>query len=80
MYAGSRFTKPAESRYAPIKGEALAVAYALNNARYFVLGCDNLVVATDHMPLLGVLNDRNLEDIDNPRLLKLKEKTLMVQI
>ena len=41
----------------------MAVAYALNNARYFVLGCKNLVVATDHKPLLGVLNDRSLEDI-----------------
>lgn len=33
-------------------------------------------MATDHKPLLKVLGDRKLEDIDNPRLLKLKEKTL----
>lgn len=31
---GSRFTTPAESRYAPIEGEALAVAYALHQTRY----------------------------------------------
>jgi hypothetical protein len=36
---GGRFTHPAESRYAPVEGEALAVAYALDNARFFVLGC-----------------------------------------
>ena len=30
----------------------------------------------DHKPLLKILGDRKLEDIDNPRLLKLKEKTL----
>ena len=35
---GSRFTHAAESRYAPIEGEPLAVADALEKARYFVLG------------------------------------------
>ena len=34
---GSRFTHPAESRYVPIEGEALAVADALDKARHFVL-------------------------------------------
>lgn len=32
---GSRFTHPAESRYAPVEGEALAVVDALDKARYF---------------------------------------------
>ncbi len=73
---GSRFTHPAESRYAPIEGEALAVADALERTRYFVLGCDDLIVAVDHQPLLKVLGDRKLEDIKNPRLFNLKEKTL----
>ena len=40
---GSRFTHPAESRYAPVEGEALAVVHALDKARFFVLGCPNLV-------------------------------------
>ena len=73
---GSRFTHPAESRYAPIEGEALAIAYALHQTRYYVLGCSDLIVATDHKPLLQVLNDRSLTEIDNRRLLNLKEKTL----
>ena len=73
---GSRFTHPAESRYAPIEGEALAVADALDKARYFVLGCEKLTIAVDHKPLLKVLSDRALEDIGNPRLRNLKEKTL----
>ena len=73
---GSRFTSSAESRYAPVEGEALAVVYALHNARHFVLGCSNLIVAVDHKPLLKVLGDRSLENINNPRLLNLKEKTL----
>ncbi len=45
---GSRFTHPVESRYAPVEGEALAVADALDKARHFVLGCSDLVVAVDH--------------------------------
>ena len=72
VFAGSRFTHPAESRYAPIEGKV----YGLESARHFVLGCNNLVVATDHKPLLGVLNNRHLGDIKNERLLSLKEKTL----
>ncbi|VDI63635.1 Hypothetical predicted protein [Mytilus galloprovincialis] len=71
-----RFTHPAESRYSPIEGEALAVVYALHQTRYYVLGCEDLLVATDHKPLLQILNDRSLTDIDNRRLLNLKEKTV----
>lgn len=77
VLAGSRFTSEAESRYAPIEGEALAIVEALEKCRVFVLGCPDLLIATDHKPLLKVLSDRALEDIKNPRLLRLKEKTLM---
>ncbi|VDI76071.1 Hypothetical predicted protein [Mytilus galloprovincialis] len=73
---GSRFTHPAESRYAPVEGEALAVVDALDKARYFVLGCDDLIIAVDHKPLLKIFSDRSLEDISNSRLRNLKEKTL----
>lgn len=38
---GSRFTNPAESCYAPIKGEALAMADSLDKALFFVLCCEN---------------------------------------
>ena len=73
---GSRFTSSAESRYAPVEGEALAVADSLDKARYFVLGCEDLPVAVHHKPLLKILGDRSLEDLPNTRLRKLKEKTL----
>ena len=66
----------AESNYAPVEGEALAVAFGLDRAKHFVLTCNKLVVATYHEPLLKVLGDKKLEDIGNPRLLNLKEKTL----
>ena len=76
MLVRSRFTHPAESCYSPIEGEALAVADALDKARFFVLSCSDLTVAVDHKPLLKVLGDQSLEDIPNPRLRNLKEKTL----
>ena len=33
-------------------------------------------MATDHKPLLGILGDRALDSIDNPRLVRIKQKTL----
>ena len=58
---------------APIECEA--VAYGLYNARFFVLGCNDLVIAVDHKPLLKVLGNRSL-DISSTRHRNLKEKTL----
>ena len=77
MFAGSRFTKKNErDLFSPTEGECLAAVYGLTRCRMFTLGCPNLTLVVDHRPLLGVLNDRSLDSIENPRLLKLKEKTL----
>ena len=76
VMAGSRFTKGAEARYSPTEGEALGVAWSLEHARMFVLGCEKLIVSTDHKPLLGLFHNRILSSISNPRLLKLKQRTL----
>ena len=73
---GSRHLTPAERGYAPIEGEALAVAYCLHKARLFLLGCSNLSLVTDHRPLVGLLGDKALTDVTNPRLFRLKERTL----
>ncbi len=59
--AGSRFLSPAEQRYAPIEGEALAVAWGPEQSRYFTQGCDNLLVVTDHKPLVKIFGDRTLD-------------------
>ena len=73
---GSRHLTAVEAGYAPIEGEALAVAWCLRKARLFLLGCPNLVIVTDHRPLVGLLGNRALTDIINPRLFRLKEQTL----
>ena len=59
-----------------MEGEALAVADALDKARFFVPGCSDLIIAVDHKPLLRVFSDRSLKEISNARLHNLKEKTL----
>ena len=76
VFAGSRFTSLAESRYHPGQGEALSVAWALHKARHYCLGNPDLVLAVDHKPLLKILGDKHMDDIDDPRILNLKEKTL----
>ena len=74
--AGSRFLSSAEKRYAPVEGEALAVAWGLEQTRYFTMGCNDLIVATDHKPLVKIFGDRTLDEINNTRLFRLKQRTL----
>ena len=69
---GLRFAKDAKTCYAPIEGEASALAYGL-----FILGHPHLIIAVDHKPLIKILNDRSLDTIENPRLVRIKEKTLL---
>ena len=76
IFAGCRFCIDAECRYAPIEGEAAAIAWALEKCRIFVMGFPNLIVVTDHEPLKGLFGYRDLSKIPNPRLFRLKEKTL----
>ena len=54
----------------------MAVADTLDKARYFVLGCTNLVIAVDHKPLLKIFGDRSLDQISNAQLRNLKERIL----
>jgi len=50
----------------------MALADALDQARHFILGCSDLVVAVNHKPLLKLFGNRCLEDIPNPCLRNLK--------
>ena len=77
VFAGSQFNTRAEANYSPVEGEALGVVKALHKTRYFVQGNDGLIIVTDHKPLLRLFGNRKLEEIYNPRLLSLKEKTLI---
>ena len=76
VLVGSRFLSDTESRYAAVEGEALAIAWGLEKTRYFTQGCDNLLVVTDHKPLVKLFGDRTLDEITNTRLFRLKQRTL----
>ena len=75
--AGSRFLTKSESNFAPVEGEALAVAWSLEQTRFFTMGCEDLIVVVDHKPLVKIFSTRTLDEITNPRLFRLKRRTLM---
>ena len=55
----------------------LGLVYGLEKTKYFTLGCPHLYLGTDHKPLIGLLSyEMSFEKMDNPRLIRLKEKTL----
>ena len=68
---GNRLTHGPEARHAPVEGEALTVFYALHQTSYYIHGYTDLTVATDHKPLIGLLNDRSVTNVDNRRLINL---------
>ena len=68
VLAGSKFITGAESRYAPVEGEALAVAWVLHKTQHFTVGNKNLTVLVDYKPLLKILADKEVANIKNPRI------------
>ena len=74
--AGSRFLLPAESNYVAIELELLAVAWALEKLQIYLIGLPNFTLITDHAPLVPILNRMKLIDVSNPRLQRLKARTL----
>ena len=77
IFVGSRFCNGAESRYAPICGEATAAAWGVEKCRFFLLGLDNFFLCLDHRPLIKIFSSSTeLGSIPNPRLYSQKEKLL----
>ena len=65
MLCGSRHLTMAERNYSTLKGKVLAITWCLKKARFFLLGCKNLTLITDHKALTRILGDRELKDIAN---------------
>ena len=76
VQAGSRFLSDAETRYAVIELEMLAVCWAITKCRLFLAGLQHFTVYTDHNPLIPILNTRRLDEIENPRLQRLKSRLM----
>ena len=73
---GSRFLTDSESRYATIELELLAIAWAVKKCHIYLAGRDHFDIVTDHKPLLPIVNKKGLSEIENPRLLRLRERLL----
>lgn len=70
IQCGSRSLSTAESNYATIELEALAIKWAICKCRTYLLG-SQFTVLTDHQPLVGIFSK---SDVENSRLRRLKEK------
>ena len=73
---GSRFLSDTESRYATIELEMLAITWAVKKCRRFLAGREHFDIMTDHKPLLPIVNNKGLYDIENPRLQRMRESLL----
>ena len=76
IQAGSRFLSDAESRYAIIELELLAVSWAITKCKLFLAGLPQFMIVTDHHPFILILNNHQLDDIENPHLQRLKSSVM----
>ena len=76
---GSRFLRKDEENYAPIEGEALAIARSLQQTKYFTQGCDSLTVITDHKPLVSIFANKRKGSIRTTRI-KLRHQDVNFQV
>ena len=75
---GSRFLSSAESNYAVIELELLAIQWAVEKCRLYLAGTDFTVI-TDHQPIVGVLNGKNMDPINNVQFRRIVAKLLGYQ-
>ena len=52
------------------------MAWCLQKAKHLLLGCQHFLLITDHKPLISIFSDKSLASIANPRLIRMKQKTL----
>ena len=72
---GSRFLSEAKGNYAVVELELLAIQWVVQKCRLYLAGTDFEVI-TNHQPLIGIMNGRNLDAIQNMRSHRLMSKLL----
>ena len=78
IQCGSMFLTPAEKNYAVIEIEAVAIQWAILKCKNYLLGTD-FQVFTDHKPLEGVMNGRDVDSLTNARLQRIISKLVGYQ-
>ena len=72
---GATGLTPGQKNWSTFEIELLSVVWALEHARYYCIGAPKITIKTDRSPLKGLFK-KDLSEIDNPRVVKLLEKTL----
>ena len=72
---GSQSLTGAQKNYAIIELEALAIYTGIKKCAYFLRGCPQFQVRTDHKPLQYIFQ-KEIREIDNVRLQKYREKLM----
>lgn len=76
VQCGSRFLTPPETRYSVVELEMLAVVWAIKKCHLYLAGLPLFLIQTDHRSLITILNMKTLDEIDNMRIQRLKEKIM----
>lgn len=62
-FCNRRYLTTTEKNYAPIEGEAQAVAWILKKAWLFLQGCKHFTVLIEHKPLAKIFGDKTMNEI-----------------
>ena len=73
IQCGSRPLSSAEKNYSTLELELTAIVWAVQKCNFFLKGIERFEVVTDHRPLIGIFT-KNLNQIDNNRIVRLREK------
>ena len=71
---GSRFVSDTESRYAMVELELRAAQWAMKKCRLYLMGLPTFTLIVDHQPLVTILDRYTLDQVENPRLQRMKEQ------
>ena len=75
IQCGSRSLSSVEKNYSTLELELTAIVWAIQKCIFFLRGIKHFEVVTDHRPLIGIFA-KNLTQIDNMRVVRLREKII----
>ena len=70
----SRFVSDTESRYAMVELKLRAAQWAMKKCRLYLMGLPTFTLIVDHQPLVTILDRYTLDQVENPRLQRMKEQ------
>ena len=77
IQCGSRFVTDTESRYSATEIELCAVQWAMKKCRLQLLGSPKpFKLVVDHQALVTILDKQTLDEVENPRLQRMKERLM----